>query len=1325
MSVVYGENDAWVPVCGSGAVLRYKDPRTDVWQDVCSAGNPIRYHDPVTDTWVSLCCRGGTGPGGGGPGGGGGPTVPAGLTLLGGQILDTAISDSTGTNPTGGEYFGVHPASLGAGRFVVFCGHGNYDGSSPSYSSDDVVWWLINDAGAIDTSGIITGPGALDWGNITAACGHTDEAWVFGSETWDNTTPYEPSVGYLNFGGTVASRSAKLSGVLANAAGGASTDWSKNRAVSHTAGKCIYGTVVDGVASFYLVDTTPGLVASASFDVGGSGFTGAIVNMTVVNSTTVVAHVWAWTGYSGGTSYHITLTPSGSSISGTVDYSTSTPEWGGYYGVNTYSGDTLVEIPQSDFTTATWYSESGGGTASIATASGIPVYVAGLEGSPFVALGVMPTQPYGSTNPATILALGADHQVHFVSTLLGAPTDYMNPSIDFANNNSGRIAYDPGTKKGIAPQIYRYAPTPGVPAVVNESVSILRFTYRDSTDTSGGGGGGTGGSTGTGGGGGVGGGSGVPVTSGAPYFAPATPTNSKRVFAHYFTPYPTAFTDVNSTVHNVDYYDLHYLYPYPGGADGPGTPTAYGGLLRDRPIRRTARGDSNFLYLNILDEVTTAKAAGIDGFTLDLLTSDLTDMNGIACVHVMQAAAATSGFGVILMPDATAGPGALSASALATLCSTLLGYGGGYQLADGRYVISPFGAEAKPPAYWSAFSTAMIALGKPVAFIPCFIGSASAYRASYSGVSYGLSDWGSRSPQNNPTGTGAGSPKAQIATIRGSGLKWMQPVAVQDSRPDQFQFAEALNTTLLRNGWDIAINGNADLVQIPTWNDFSENAHIVPSEKHGSNYLDLMSYYIQWFKTDTQPPITADAVFLTHRTQFASTPDVIGETQRMYVRSDSDSPRDFVEALVFLTDTADVHITTSAGTTTVTGLAAGIHAVTAPLAIGSISASIVRSGSPVASVSSPFTVTGSPAPQDLQYVVSAASGTPIPPPPSGGGGGSSGSIGAPGGTGVQPTSGTRYQDLAVAASLSARLNLATSVSMPAGTFSFADFLFNSYGIDLENCRDLRGAGSLHTVFQMLAHSSTKGGTVAGIPVGSTNPFRLMHGGKSGQTLHLEGFELRGTDQGHLFGGLDIMYSTDAVLRDILVTGIAGGPGYPPFETFSISAYRANGILIDQCTADGNRVGGGSKVASSLIGINSTNNATIQNTVMQHSQAMGCAIWHANNATIRNATIEDVWRPVNIEQCSGTFTLDHVRFGAHTNSAGMVCVMSYPGYGGSVQVDIVEPDWTPNPAFHSGKFVVSVPSTYDWNGTTYTNPQSHSDIHLTLGGVPRNDLLQFI
>ncbi|WP_448699237.1 hypothetical protein [Streptomyces avidinii] len=82
----------------------------------------------------------------------------------------------------------------------------------------------------------------------------------------------------------------------------------------------------------------------------------------------------------------------------------------------------------------------------------------------------------------------------------------------------------------------------------------------------------------------------------------------KLVFAHYFTPYPLS---LDNAAADRDYYTRNYLDP-----DGEsGKHGRYGGLLRDRPLPVTPKG-GDWEYANLQQEVRTARAAGIDGFTL-------------------------------------------------------------------------------------------------------------------------------------------------------------------------------------------------------------------------------------------------------------------------------------------------------------------------------------------------------------------------------------------------------------------------------------------------------------------------------------------------------------------------------------------------------------------------------------------------------------------------------------------------------------------------------------------------------------------------------------
>lgn len=153
----------------------------------------------------------------------------------------------------------------------------------------------------------------------------------------------------------------------------------------------------------------------------------------------------------------------------------------------------------------------------------------------------------------------------------------------------------------------------------------------------------------------------------------------KLVFAHYFTPYPLS---LDNAAADRDYYTRNYLNP-----DGEsGKHGRYGGLLRDRPLPVTPKG-GDWEYANLQQEVRTARAAGIDGFTLDLLS--LSGKNWDRSNLLMAAARSVDpAFKIMLMPDMTSlktdDPRVL-AEAIATLADA----SAAHRLPDGRLVVSP------------------------------------------------------------------------------------------------------------------------------------------------------------------------------------------------------------------------------------------------------------------------------------------------------------------------------------------------------------------------------------------------------------------------------------------------------------------------------------------------------------------------------------------------------------------------------------------------------------------------------------------------------------
>ncbi|MFD9407692.1 glycoside hydrolase family 71 protein [Streptomyces sp. NPDC059989] len=424
----------------------------------------------------------------------------------------------------------------------------------------------------------------------------------------------------------------------------------------------------------------------------------------------------------------------------------------------------------------------------------------------------------------------------------------------------------------------------------------------------------------------------------------------KLVFAHYFTPYPLSLDNAGA---DGDYYTRHYLDP-----DGESRKhEKYGGLLRDRPLPVAPKG-GDWEYANLQQEVRTARAAGIDGFTLDMLS--LSGKNWDRSNLLMAAAHSVDpAFKIMLMPDMTSlktdDPGVL-ADAIAALGDAPAAH----RLPDGRLVVSPFKAEAKSASWWTEV-IALLASRHQVrtAFVPLFL-DFGAHNGEFAPISYGFSEWGSRSYVGQESNT------RDVRRAHDMGKIWMQPVSVQDARPNQGIYDEAGNTATLRSTWTHAIEDGADWVQLTTWNDYSEGSQFAPSLHNGHAYLDLTSYYLTRFKTGSWPKIVRDTLYLTARTQFADADPTGGQSLLMSVRKGSAAPRDTVEVLSFLTGPGTVR--TAVGPAEATHEApAGIHSELLPLKPGGASARLVRGGKTRAEVELPYPVDHTVEVQDLQY----------------------------------------------------------------------------------------------------------------------------------------------------------------------------------------------------------------------------------------------------------------------------------------------------------------------------------------------------------------------
>jgi hypothetical protein len=443
----------------------------------------------------------------------------------------------------------------------------------------------------------------------------------------------------------------------------------------------------------------------------------------------------------------------------------------------------------------------------------------------------------------------------------------------------------------------------------------------------------------------------------------------RLVFAHYFPPYPIS---IDNRDPSVDYYTTQYLTP----AGEKGAHSAYGGLLRDRPLPRPPRPESDWRELDLAEEIRQASSAGIDGFGVDILTThDSTNWIATIPAALLHVAETTNPpFKIMLMPDMDGELGKLTPEHLASEISFLAASPAAFRLTDGRLVVAPFRAENRPVPWWRDFITAIKSqYGIDVALLPIFLDASADNISEFSPITFGMSTWGDKNPAFNPV---QGAPVDTIRKVNELGQLWMQPISMQDYRPMGQIYDEAENTTNLRNGWQIAIDGKAQWVQLVTWNDYSENTAIAPSIRHGSALLDICAYYIAYFKNGVPPPIPEDRVYLTHRTQLVgATPS--RQSDLATLREGSTPGRDAVEALSFLTSPATVTVNVGSSKTVCKALA-GVSACVAPIgqpgADGlTASVDISREGRSVISLVSPYKIVADPVVQDLSYTASEGS----------------------------------------------------------------------------------------------------------------------------------------------------------------------------------------------------------------------------------------------------------------------------------------------------------------------------------------------------------------
>ncbi len=441
--------------------------------------------------------------------------------------------------------------------------------------------------------------------------------------------------------------------------------------------------------------------------------------------------------------------------------------------------------------------------------------------------------------------------------------------------------------------------------------------------------------------------------------------SSKRVFAHYFHPFPAS---IDNAAPANDYYNTQYL----SISGESGKWEKQGGYLRQRPLGVNPSTSPNWQQLNMEGEVRAAMARGITGFTFDALSAtDATDSNGPLHLMLAAANAVDSRFKIVVMPDITT-LGSDTNSVVQIIASAATGPAS-LKLSDGRLVVSAFDAALNSAAWWQSVLNKLTSQGTQVAFVPTFLAWPSSPGA-FAAFSYGYGDWGTA------TVASAIAMQADAGTVQKTdGKIYMMPVDPQQFRPKDFIYWEAGNSGAFRDAWTSSIQGDADWVQLVTWNDFSESGEIAPytdatlQRTIGTGYYDVNGYYAAWFLTGQQPQITHDVLYYFYRREATT---AAAPKQGQIDGIVTGTAENDIELLAFLSSPGVLRITVGAKTFT-QNAAAGIVSFKVPSQAGTPVFTLSRSGADVFSVTGGVQIYGSSGLpsgiQDLTYWSGSAS----------------------------------------------------------------------------------------------------------------------------------------------------------------------------------------------------------------------------------------------------------------------------------------------------------------------------------------------------------------
>lgn len=417
----------------------------------------------------------------------------------------------------------------------------------------------------------------------------------------------------------------------------------------------------------------------------------------------------------------------------------------------------------------------------------------------------------------------------------------------------------------------------------------------------------------------------------------------KKIFTHFFYPFPLSFDNLPATS---DYYQTQYLT-----IEGEkGKHNQYGGYLDVRPLDTGAPNQAaNWKDLYLRQQIILMMARGITGVCFDILNlGDAESLTGNLNALLKAAFAVDTRFKVMPMLDMSSMTGLTPVQA-ETLISSFT-HPSIARHPDGRLRIAAFNASIDPLSWWQTVIAAENAVNVDIAFIPILLGSPATNPLA--SISEGMGWWGTAIP-----------------SAESAAPAFMNPVLPQQCRRKNQKIWEASNTTAFIDGMMASITGGADMIQLVTWNDYSECGQVSPytdatlDPTIGTAFYDLTGYYATWFATGEQPTITQDVLYWCYRRMNSSATHLAQPLSFSFVSSVEESN---IELLGFLT---------IPGTLMINGIAkdcdAGITSFKQPTVPGFPKFALQRNGSDVFRFSGPVWIYGAggwpKGTQDLTY----------------------------------------------------------------------------------------------------------------------------------------------------------------------------------------------------------------------------------------------------------------------------------------------------------------------------------------------------------------------